>query len=340
MKISAYLFDKTGVLVLNVTGFLLLSVFLYFTGSTFDTIVIIFLFWMMILITYIILDYRKQRKKLDEAWSILENLPQKYLLMECIPKPYSEHDRQWHEMMCLASRAMTESVSQATQQQIEYREYVENWVHEIKAPITSIQLICENNKSDITNRILSQLISIEDHVERSLFYARSEHMDRDLFVSEVSLNDIVDSAISKHRFLLIQNDMNINTRNLDLLVQTDKKLLEFIVSQIITNSMEYKHAQPLLSIVGVEEEDTILLQISDNGIGIPSAELSRVFDKGFVGSNGRKTKSSTGMGLYLSKKVADQIGIAINLESVVGASTTFTLRFPNPNQSLLNLTKL
>ena len=126
--------------------------------------------------------------------------------------------------------------------------------------------------------------------------------------------------------------MDINIHDLDNVVSTDSKWIVFILGQIIQNSVKYRNKKSLLNIEVYSErkKDNTVLYIKDNGIGIKKEEISRVFDKGFTGTNGRLAgKKSTGIGLYLCRNLCEKLGVSINVKSTDGEGTVVSLVFPN-----------
>lgn len=330
MKIGEFLHDRIMSLLLHLFCMLAFSAFLLLTGTSWGVVFIILLVWAIGLCAVILASYFRQRNQIRELVSILDGLQQKYLFMECSPKPNNYFGRKIFELFRRSGKSMIEAVSLAEEKQREYREYIENWVHEIKVPITSVELICENNKSETALKIRSQLALIEGHVERALYYARLDCVEKDFIIRETPLAEAVKRAISKYRFLLTQNNVRIETENLDKLVYTDGKWVEFILGQLLSNAVKYRSASPVILICAQESDGRTRLVVKDNGIGIPASELRRIFDKGFTGSNGRALGGSTGMGLYLCRKLAETLGVYLEADSKENEYTAISICFPRP----------
>lgn len=330
MKIGEFLHDRIMSLLLHLFCMLAFSAFLLLTGTSWGVVFIILLVWAMGLCAVILASYFRQRNQIRELVSILDGLQQKYLFMECSPKPNNYFGRKIFELFRRSGKSMIEAVSLAEEKQREYREYIENWVHEIKVPITSVELICENNKSETALKIRSQLALIEGHVERALYYARLDCVEKDFIIRETPLAEAVKRAISKYRFLLTQNNVRIETENLDKFVYTDGKWVEFILGQLLSNAVKYRSASPVILICAQESDGRTRLVVKDNGIGIPASELRRIFDKGFTGSNGRALGGSTGMGLYLCRKLAETLGVYLEADSKENEYTAISICFPRP----------
>lgn len=189
-----------------------------------------------------------------------------------------------------------------------------------------MKLLCENNRSPLTRDILAALENINQYTEQALYYARSEHTEKDYSVREINLCDVVHSAIADNKYLLRQSNMTITIDDKENRVYTDEKWVRFILNQIIGNAIKYHTEQPVLHFSSTKTNDRIVLSISDNGIGIPESDLPLIFEKGFTGRNGRTGKNSTGIGLYLCKRLCDKLGIELKAYSE-NKGTTISLFF-------------
>ena len=127
---------------------------------------------------------------------------------------------------------------------------------------------------------------------------------------------------------MIEAKAKMTLGNLDFIVYTDEKWVKFMLTQLISNSVKYRGEGLELTFEAYETQGQVVLSISDNGIGIPLQDRKRVFDKGFTGENGRRFAKSTGIGLYVCKKLCDKMHMGITLASEVGEWTTVTLSFP------------
>lgn len=178
---------------------------------------------------------------------------------------------------------------------------------------------------------------IENYIEQALFYARSNTVEKDYYVKKCSLRDIVNESIKKSKNMLMQEKTRLNLHDLKVEVNTDSKWIIFILNQILQNSEKYRKQEGKLEIeiYAKEGKENVILYMKDNGIGIKKGEITRVFEKGFTGTNGRiLNKKSTGIGLYLCKKLCDKLGISIELNSVQNEGTE--VRFVFPKGSYIN----
>ena len=240
--------------------------------------------------------------------------------------PEKADEQVFYQIMKMAEKSMLERICEVQRERKEYKEYIEKWIHEVKTPITAMKLLCENNRSSVSREILAELENINQYTEQALYYTRSEHAEKDYSVREINLCDVVHGAIADNKYLLRQSNMTITIGDIENRVYTDEKWVRFILNQIIGNAIKYHAEQPVLHFWATKTNDRIVLSISDNGIGIPKSDLPRIFEKGFTGQNGRTGKNSTGIGLYLCKRLCDKLGIGLTAYSE-NRGTTISLIF-------------
>ena len=281
-------------------------------------------------------EYYNKNKYYSNLKNRLEELEEKYLISEVIKKPEFSEGKILKEVLEETGKSMLENVNKYKRSGEDYKEYIELWIHEIKIPIATSKMIIENNKTKITQSINEELDKIENYIEQALYYARSNTVEKDYIIKKVNLKEIVNNSILKNKVSLIQNKVNVNIHDIERYVYTDSKWCIFILNQIIQNSIKYsKKENRKLNIFSKEKKEKVVLYIKDNGIGIKKGEITKVFDKGFTGENGRIIeKKSTGIGLYLSKKLCEKIGVGLELNSEKGIGTEVRMIFPK--NSFLN----
>ena len=256
----------------------------------------------------------------------------------------SQVEQQLRDILNDAEVSMCDNVAGYKRDLEEYKEYIETWVHEVKIPISTSKMIMENHREDTVGEsdIDVEIDRIEGYVEQALFYSRSAEVEKDYFIKEVNIGEIVKTCISKRKKTLISMRASIDMHDLEPSkpVKSDGKWLSFIVDwtvdsdiiaglvftindTVIDNSIKYaKEEEKLkLSVYLTEEEGKTCLHIEDNGCGIKQAELGRVFDKGFTGTNGRAGKASTGLGLYLCRKLCRRLEHDMEIRSEEGKGT-------------------
>ena len=202
-------------------------------------------------------------------------------------------------------------------------DYYTLWAHQIKTPIAASSLLVgEIEDKKVKNQLEQELFKIESYVNIVLQYLRLESFHEDLVLKKENVEDLVKEIVKKYAIFFIQKGLSLNLHDLDRTIITDKKWFVVILEQVLSNSLKYT------SQGGIEiyfQEDT--LYIKDSGLGIQDADLLRVFERGFSGYNGRLTQQSSGLGLYLSKKIADELGHQISIASQVGQGTTVMIGF-------------
>lgn len=278
----------------------------------------------------IIIEYFKRKKFYDNLLKILEELDEKYLITEIIKTPNFLEGQILKNSLEQIDKSMLENVNKYKYMTEDYKEYIELWIHEIKIPIATSKKVIENNKNAITKSIDEELDKVENYIEQALFYARSNTVEKDYYIRKVVLKEIVNESIKKNKSSLIQEKISIDIHDLEIEVNTDNKWIVFILNQIIQNSIKYrKKGNSVIEIYANQGKENVILYIKDNGIGIKQGEITRVFEKGFTGTNGRlSNKKSTGIGLYLCKKLCNKLGIGIELNSVQNEGTEVKLVFP------------
>ena len=326
MNGSQYLKNQLPVIVINLLGMLALTLFLIASGNSVQTVLFILAAWLLILVFLSAFSYFFRKKHLNQLLDMAEQLEERYLLPEIMQAPERADEQVFYQIMKMAEKSMLERIEQVQRERKEYKEYIEQWIHEVKTPITAMKLICENNRCSFTRELMAELENINRFTEQALYYARSEHTEKDYSVREIPLSHVVHGAIADNKYLFRQNNVIVTVDDMEYSIYSDDKWLRFILGQIISNAVKYRGDRPVLHFFAMKESDRIILSVEDNGIGIPKSDLPRIFEKGFTGRNGRTIYSSTGIGLYLCKCLCDKLGIGISASSE-GKGTTISLSF-------------
>lgn len=275
-----------------------------------------------------IYDLSRKKSFYDRFLRNLQELDQKYLITEVVEEPDFLEGMILHRSLYEIDKSMNEKISMFRKSTESLKDYIELWIHEVKLPLAGILLTLHNHKSEVSESLLEQTRRIENYVEQVLYFARSEHTQKDYLFKECKLKDIVHPVIKKNKEGFIYNKISLTMEDLDWTVLTDTKWMEFIISQIISNSIKYRRQDNAgIKVYGRREQKKIILMIEDNGIGIVDSELPRVFDKSFTGTNGRVVGSSTGMGLYICKRLCDKMGHTITICSQLGEGTKVEISF-------------
>ena len=303
----------------------------------------------------ILIEYKKKKDYYSELIKNMEELKEKYLISEIIKTPNFIEGKILKGILQDTGKSILENVNYYKNIQEDYKEYIELWIHEVKIPIATSKMIIENNKeltrnsskslktnsaetssiickSDVLRSIDEELDKVENYTEQALFYARSNAVEKDYIINKTNLKEIVNGAILKNKTTLINEKVSIELSNLteEVVVYTDSKWAVFIINQIIQNAIKYsKKENKKIEISSQEKNDKVILYIKDNGIGIKKGEITRAFERGFTGENGRIIgQKSTGIGLYLCKKLCDRLGLGIELNSEKDKGTEVRIIFP------------
>lgn len=328
MRFIEYLKDKIMLLLLNLMMLFLLCCFLLMMDNTSSTILIIIITWVFVLSAFLLVDYYKRASYFKRVETLLDELEPRYVIAEVMETSYRLEDKKYREILRKSNKSVIEKINRLEDEQKDYKEYIESWIHEIKLPLTAMELMCENRKDDLTRKLQAEISKVDNFVEMVLFYARAEKVYQDFLIQEVNLQSIVYDLMGRNKSFLIQNQMMIEVA-CDEVVSCDKLWLSFILNQLLINAVKYKKSGVgKVKFWSVCDEEFVKLVVEDQGMGIKESEIGRIFDKGFTGSNGRQQKKSTGIGLYLCSKLCKALGIELQVESVMGEFTRMSLIFP------------
>ena len=329
MKIGAYFKDNLYQLFVFIVcyGFNLLIFFAFKV----DKSVILsstFLHGICFLLVFLIPYFRK-RKFYTDLLTNTQALDKSYLVLETLTKPEFYEGELLYQVLYAINKSMNENVRLTEEHLQDFKEYIEMWIHEVKIPLSTLVLMSNNHKEQFNKKTKLQLKRLEDYVDQVLYYARSENAEKDYLIKETDLSKAIKNVGLKNMDDLLENKIDYMVENVDLKVLTDSKWLEFILSQIINNSIKYKRniKNSYIKISVQEKQEKTILIIEDNGIGIKESDLKQVFDKSFTGENGRNTNKSTGMGLFIAKNMCDKLGHQIDIESVYNEYTKVSITF-------------
>ena len=329
MNKKEYLKDKRLYLIIGMTIYLvILLVLLAFKVNIEATLAITFTYFIG-LITILIVDYIRKKTFYNNFKCKLDSLDQKYLIVEMLQDVYFLEGRILTDALYEIDKSMIEKINEYKMQVKDFKEYVELWIHEVKLPVASLTLMVHNQKGEQSKKLLSQLTRLDNYLEQILYYVRSENAEKDYLITKVNLSKVISNVALKNKDILLAKGIDFVVSDVDIEVLTDSKWLEFIINQIVDNSIKYsKEKNAYIKIVAKEESEVIGLIIYDNGKGISKSDLPRVFDKTFTGTNGRsKSAKSTGMGLYLCRELCNKLGHKIQIISEEGKYTKVTILF-------------
>ena len=199
-------------------------------------------------------------------------------------------------------------------------DYYTMWVHQIKTPIASMHLILQKEDSEDSSRLRAELFRVEQYVQMVLCFLRLDSDFTDYVIKEYRVDDIIRPAVRRLAPQFIMKKLSLEYEQTDEVALTDEKWLGFVVEQVLSNAVKYT-SEGSISI----KCDGDRLVISDTGIGIAAEDLPRIFDKGYTGFNGRADRKASGIGLYLCRRICDNLGHSIKVESAAGQGTTITI---------------
>ncbi len=333
MTFLRFLKDKLPILL----GWIILSALMVFMiwltpdlQGFMDNVAYLLLLQLFILFLFFTFDYYRKKEWyqqlsqkedslqqfLDEADTEEEKLVQEYI---------NQQVREHHQLM-----------QQAISNQKDQKDYVDSWIHEIKVPLAAVGLILQSIEYDIDDDkyilLQNEVQQIDEHVEQVLYYSRLDEFINDYLIQEYSVKKIIQPVIRSQANYFIQKNIQLVMAEEDAQVLTDGKWIAFIFRQLLSNAIKYTPENGKIEVLITQKNDGAYLQLKDNGIGIQSEDLGRIFDKGFTGENGRTAQQhSTGLGLYLAKKLAEKLGVELTAESQWDEGTTMTLFFPRLN---------
>ena len=328
MKFLKYVKDNLiGIVIYLVTAILITLMLAAFKTPS-VALIITFILFILSGMLILIISYLRKNKFYKLFMNNLEKLDKKFLILETLPEPTTYEEKIMVNSLYEINKSMIENIKISQKNINDFKEFVEVWIHEVKIPISSLVLKCHNNKEKYDKSFLSQIRRLDNNIDEILYYVRSEDTEKDFIITEIDLKEVVRNISLKNKDDLLENNIEFEVDLKAINVNSDKKWLEFIINQIINNSIKYKkESESIIKIESIENKDKVILEIYDNGIGIPEKDLKRVFDKSFTGTNGRDKVKSTGMGLYIIKKLCDKLGHNISIESKENEYTKVILEF-------------
>ncbi len=329
MKISLFFKDKMPSFILS-TSFYLITLLMFLAFKIDSSLIIVFsISFFLLLLSLFLISYFKKKSFYNQLLFNIENLDKSYLVLETINKPNFYEGKLLYQALYDINKSMSENIKSFSLQTTDFKQYIEMWIHEIKIPISSLNIMAHNHKDKFDKKTLKQLKKIENYVDQVLYYVRSNNPEKDYLINEVELNKVIMNVALKNKDSLLEQKIDFIVSNINNKVYTDSKWLEFILNQIINNSIKYKKetTNSYIKVEVIEESDKTILTITDNGIGIPTIDLPRVFEKTFTGNNGRLKTKSTGMGLFIAKNLCNKLGHKINIESKEGEYTKVFIIF-------------
>lgn len=247
------------------------------------------------------------------------------LTTEGLPVPNGAIESLYQQLIRVLYDEMSAVTTHADKDQSELESYYTLWAHQIKTPIAAMRLVLQTNPSPVHRDLINELLKIEQYVEMVLQYVRIESVSTDYVFRSQDVDEIIRAVLRKYASVFIAKDLKLDYTPLDVQVITDAKWLAFVIEQIISNALKYTPS----GTITITQSSANELVICDTGIGIDPADLPRVFDKGFTGYNGRLEMTSTGIGLFLTKRILTKLGHSIRITSVKEKGTCVYISLAN-----------
>lgn len=321
-----YLKDKLGLILL----FLLFAVIIFIVSVVYHLpleIVFYALFICasigLVFIIYDLYKYSLKHKRLISAKISIS------VYRDKLPIADTLIEEDYHSLMQALYNENHKLIRELDQGEKDLIEYYTLWTHQIKTPLAAIDLLLQLDEEDIKEDLELQIIEVEKYIDMALQYLRIDNMSSDLQLEKYSIQDIVKKAVKSFSKIFIYKDISLDIGDKDLNVITDKKWFLFAVRQILSNALKYTD----IGKISIYVEDNNLF-VKDTGIGIRKEDIPRIFERGFTGYAGRISEKSTGLGLYLSKRVLDNLGHKIEVYSKQNIGTTVKIDLSRPKLEL------
>lgn len=285
---------------------------------------------LFVALVIICIDYRIQKQKYEKLLECYSNLSvygsQTISSSNCIEKGYEEIIKSLREK----AKDSSNQIEIRYQEQI---EYFTMWVHQIKTPIAALSLLLDHTDMDPSSKssMKQEVFKIEQYAGLVLEYLRIENLSNDFILSPYELDGIVRKVVKKYSTIFIHKRNSLFMNDLNSMVLTDERWLGFLIEQILSNTLKYTNQGTIRIYEETDYIDRVVLVIEDTGIGIKEEDIPRIFERGYTGLNGRMNQKATGIGLYLSKRVADRLSCSISVTSKVREGTKVSIIFPKDN---------
>lgn len=262
-------------------------------------------------IIYLLLGFLTYKRKRDHLKAI-KNESDIDMLFE--PKGQIEIDYQ--RIVREVHKDLLDKLQKKQEDFKDLEEFFIMWTHQIKLPISAINLYLDSEEDIKKSIVKGQLKRIEKYSDMVMAYIRLESEKNDFLFEEYNLDDLLKEAIKEFKLDFINKKLSLKYEAINRTIVTDKKWFIFVIEQVLSNALKYTK-EGGVSIV--QEGDKLVIE--DSGIGISKEDMPRIFDKGYTGYNGRIKTEASGLGLFLVKRTMDKLQHGIKIESVVGQGT-------------------
>ena len=260
------------------------------------------------------IDFRRvlaKHKKLERIRTITD------AMAESFPKVEGMEDADYQQIIQLLVDEQAQFRSSTNQRYEDMVDYYTIWAHQIKTPIAAMRLTLQNEDTTLSRKLSGDLFRIEQYVEMVLMFLRLDSDSTDYVIREHDLDAIVRQAVRKFAGEFIARKIQLVYEQVNTTVITDEKWLSFVIEQVLSNALKYTPSGSIT--ISLEAPKT--LSIRDTGMGIAPEDLPRIFEKGYTGYHGRTDKKASGIGLYLCKRICNNLGHTITARSIVDVGT-------------------
>ena len=280
-------------------------------SNSIDTLIYINILSILVIIIFILIGYGNYKRKISKFIKSIHNIREENL---CLANDYL------YKNVKKLIEDNEEEVDSLRNELEEINDYMTNWIHEVKIPISVLEIIGKrvneiDESRELSKQINSEVSRIDKLVEQAMYSSRAGNYNSDFIINEVNLEQVIKEVIKKNKYQFIYNKLDLQVDDINKTVLTDKKWITHIIELVVDNAIKYSHIGGRIEIYIKENKKGCELHIKDYGMGIVPQDIERVFDKGFTGENGRKRTKSTGMGLYISKKILNKLSHDINIVS-------------------------
>ena len=283
MNLKDYIKDKIVYILMYIVLLITILFLLYMFKVPLTLIISVTIVMTIFIIGIILYDYFIKMRFYNNFIDNLDQLDKKYLITAIINKPRFIEGQILYDSLYEIDKSMYEEIETYKNSINDFKEYIEMWIHEVKLSIASSTLMLHNKKPDSNKKIKEQINRIENYVEQVLYFVRSENLEKDYLIRTYNLEEIVNKVIRKNKESLLLRRISIEIDDIDKLILSDSKWLEFIINQIVSNSIKYsKTSNSKIKFNSKTKEEFIILQIEDNGIGINEKDINKVFNKSFA----------------------------------------------------------
>lgn len=334
----AFLRDKLLIIIAALAIIAFSTLVLWILRVSTDAIILIDGLQLTALVLILVIEYLRRARFYRKLALMVENLDKASHLLDLIDEPAFIEGALVCQASCAVARLANDELTELKAQSTESSDYTELWVHEVKTPLAAMRLVVDKMHGDDAKKLKYELERIERLVNQALFTARSSSLTNDYAIRELCLRDVVSEACKENMQYLTSLGVSLDLQVApELSVLADKAWLVFVLSQLITNAAKYDASTITFSGQAPAHEGPdaqTLLEIRDDGCGIPAGDVPRVFDRGFTGEVGRAHGSATGMGLYLAARLCAAMGLSILLGSEEGVGTRVQIGFPHDRRRM------